>query len=282
MRRLWVVIVAASLGFGVLGFALLAGQGGSLLDGPGCRRFLWRAAESGQPPAPVACPNGPSPRRFVALTFGQSNGANYAQGRHAALPQVYFYEGSRCSAGRDPLPGAGGSGGSVWSRLGYELVRSGRYDTIVFAGIAVSATGMAQWRVGGLLHASLISALQEMRAQGLEPTHLLWQQGETDAKQQVPAATYRQLFLAMAQSIREAGFSAPLYIAVSTYCKGRRSDEIRHAQIALAHDTPELHLRPGPDTDALRGPRWRYDDCHFSSEGASAAAVLWARALGAE
>ncbi len=235
------------------------------------------AVIAGVPRREVDCPRGSHPRRLVALTFGQSNAANYVQGRHVSAAGVINYFRGLCYAGRDPLPGAGGTGGSVWSRWGDLLIASGDYDQVVIAGVAVSASGISRWTVGGDLHPRLIEALEGMRAQGLTPTHLLWHQGETDAKEGSSAEAYRRRFMAMIDSVRAQGITAPVLVATATYCHGRSSAELRAAQASLVDPGAGIHA--GPDTDALVGPQWRHDDCHFSEAGAARHAELWRDAL---
>ena len=268
-----IALVVSMLVVGGLGYAALSERG------RGLARMVthWRQPEpqviGGVPRVATECLRGADRRRFVALTFGQSNAANYVDGRHTATHNVTTYYEGRCYAGKDPVPGATGTGGSVWLRLGDALVASGRYDEAVFAGVAVSATSVDRWSVGGDLHERLIEVLKDMRARGLTPTHLLWHQGEADAKSATTAEAYREHFLRMVQGIRAAGISAPIYVAKASYCHGRSSDEIRAAQASLVD--LGAGILAGPDTDALRGPAWRHDDCHFSAAGADRHASLW-------
>jgi len=223
------------------------------------------------------CRTDDSPRRFVALAFGQSNAANSVQGRHHPGSGVLNFFAGRCFAGDDPIPGASGTGGSVWNRLGDLLMGSGRFDSVVLASIAVDASAIAQWSRGGELQPRLLASLEELRAHGLEPTHLLWHQGERDMQLGTDAPTYASHFSRLLASIRQAGFSAPVYVARASYCRGRRSEQVRTAQ----RDVVDVAagVLAGPDTDALVGPDLRHDDCHFSAAGADRHAALWRDAL---
>jgi len=243
------------------------------------RRALGPPAQviEGIPRRQLDCPRGNHSRRLVALTFGQSNAANYVRGRHKSKEGVINYFRGRCYAGQDPLPGATGTGGSVWSRLGDLLIVGGDYDEVVLVGVAVSATSVARWSVGGDLHPRLLDVLADMQSHGLAPTHLLWHQGETDAKEGTAAETYRHRFLAMLDALRARGFEAPVYVATASYCHGRSSAAVREAQAALVNPGAGIHA--GPDTDVLKGPGWRHDECHFSEQGAVRHAELWRDAL---
>ncbi len=187
-----------------------------------------------------------------------------------------FYDG-RCFAGEDPLPGATGTGGSVWNRLGDLLISSGRFDQVVMASIAVDSSGIAEWSPGGNLHPRLIAALGELRFHGLEPTHLLWHQGERDMQLGTSEASYAAHFYRLVASIRHAGFSTPVYVAGASYCRGRHSEKIRAAQLEVLDAAAGVFA--GPDTDSLVEPALRHDDCHFSATGADRHAALWRDAL---
>ncbi len=277
MQRNVTASIAAAILFSGLGYALTSESGRDLLRS---LREAWAPAIpviGGVPRRQLDCPLEQLPRRLVALTFGQSNAANYVRGRHKSKEGVINYFQGRCYAGQDPLPGATGTGGSVWSRLGDLLIAGGEYDEVVLVGVAVSATSVARWSVGGDLHPRLLDVLADLQSHGLAPTHLLWHQGETDAKEGTPAETYRRHFLAMLDALRARGVEAPVYVATASYCHGRSSAEIREAQAALVD--PGAGIRAGPDTDVLTGPRWRHDDCHFSEQGAVRHAELWRDAL---
>lgn len=223
------------------------------------------------------CPAMQSSRRLVVLAFGQSNAANSVRGRHRAERGVLNFHAGRCYAGEDPVPGATGTGGSVWNRLGDLLIASGRYDSVVLASIALDSSAIAQWSPGGDQHPRLLAALEELRAHDLEPTHLLWHQGERDMQLGTDVATYAGHFSRLVASIRDAGFEAPVHVALASYCGGRRSEQVRTAQRGVPETV--AGVQAGPDTDVLLGPALRHDDCHFSAAGAARHAALWRDAL---
>ena len=66
----------------------------------------------------VRCADIPRGSLMVALAFGQSNSANFAQTRSVSKSNVFSYYGGRCYVAQDPMPGATGIGGSVWPVLG--------------------------------------------------------------------------------------------------------------------------------------------------------------------
>ncbi len=219
-----------------------------------------------------------SGRVMVALAFGQSNAANSGETRYRPREDVYNVYRGKLYRARDPLLGATGRGGSVWTRLGDKLVATGHYDAVVFVPLAVGNTAIASWTVGGELHAGILNAVRDVQAQGLGVTHLLWHQGESDLN--TPADAYRSRFRAMLASIRSEGVDAPIYVSVATRChQGGPNETVRRAQQSLVD--PARNIYAGPDTDTL-GRRYRYDGCHFSAQGLERAAELWLRVLGLE
>ena len=66
---------------------------------------------------------------------------------------------------------------------------------------------------------------------GAKITGFLWQQGEAEAGlTDMSAKDYMSGFLEMLASIRAQGFSAPVYVAVSTICgDNRNAENIRRA-----------------------------------------------------
>ncbi len=216
-------------------------------------------------------------RTMVALVFGQSNAANSGVGRGVGGPGVYNFHKGKLYEARDPLLGATGGGGSVWTRLGPKLLGGDDYDAVVFAPVAVGGTAIREWTVGGELHPPLLKTVADLNRAGLLPTHLLWHQGETDNRAGTSGRDYREMFLRMLGSLRGRGVRAPVYVSVATRCGTTEpSEALRAAQRGLV--SAARNIRPGPDTDAL-GPGSRSDGCHFSEGGLERYADLWLAAL---
>jgi hypothetical protein len=212
---------------------------------------------------------------IVALVFGQSNSANSGESRKRANDGVYNFYRRKLYRAEDPLLGADGNKGSVWTRLGDKLLEEKLYDAIVFIPIGVSNTSIMRWTSGGDLHLRITNAINDTKKKGLKISHLLWHQGEADVK--VSKNEYKKAFLNMLWSIRIQGVEAPIYIAIATKC-GKRwgNTEIQEAQKELINISEGIY--PGPDTDSL-GFCYRYDGCHFSDEGLEEHAELWLETL---
>lgn len=215
-------------------------------------------------------------RVMVALVAGQSNAASHGATRYTPLEAVYAFAEGALYLAQDPLPNTTGHGGSVWSRLGDAVIQRGDYDAVVLVPLAVGGTPLRRWTLGGDLHPYLLETARQAQAAGLKFTHVLWHQGETDARQETPAATYQAMFLRLLASLRKAGVGAPVYVSQATVCNSLPDEAIRSAQRALVR--PSLGIYAGPDTDELQGA-YRYDGCHFSGAGLELAATLWLHAL---
>jgi hypothetical protein len=280
LTRRWQIYLLLALG--TVGLAL---AGGGLLS-PGGRQFLRHIKYDiilgqpliyGVPRQPVACNTLRGPGTMVVLAFGQSNSANFGRPRYQPDGAVFsFYQG-HCYRAEDPMPGAGGSGGSVWTRLGERIIGQSLARTVIFATIGFGGSQIARWSTGGDLHTRLLDTTAALKTAGLAPTHLFWHQGEADGARGTNAATYQNAFLDMLDSLRRHGVNAPIYVAVATYCHGQGSTELQQAQRGLVN--PAAQIYPGPDTDALTTVRLRYDDCHFSEVGLSEHAEAWLRSL---
>jgi hypothetical protein len=226
----------------------------------------------------VPCPLLLQPRTAVLLAFGQSNAANEGEAPYQPGEGVYNFNlfDGRCYVARDPLLGATGTGGSPWSRLGDKLIAAGMFERVLIVPIAVGASTVADWTPEGIHHARLLDAQRALAAHGLRIMHALWHQGEADAlhtTREEYVARFRRLLDAM----RAAGIDAPVYVAVASICRNRGSDAIRAAQREIAATLE--NVRPGPNTDALDRFVWRFDLCHFSTEGLDRHAELWLEAL---
>jgi len=216
-------------------------------------------------------------RVMVAIVFGQSNSANYGESRKRSKEGVYnFYKGKLYRAD-DPLLGATGDQGSVWTRLGDRIIEEKLYDEVIFIPIGIGSTSIARWTIGGDLHSRIINAISEVTQNGLKVTHLLWHQGESDIK--TSKQEYKKMFMDMLYDIRSRGIKAPIYVSIATRCERSILNEIQEAQAELVDISSGIY--PGPNTDGL-GFCYRYDGCHFSDEGLEKYAELWMEKLRAK
>jgi hypothetical protein len=247
-------------------------------------RRLPAAATKGLLSQPCSATQGQGLRLLV---LGQSNAANHGQpsplGSDLAGAQVF--DGQSCFALQDPLPGGTGSGASIWTQLPAALRKHGVTGRLSLSVLAVESTRINDWaRASSPLNERLRQQLAALQYAGWRPDLVLWQQGEADAMAGTSAADYQQDFEQLLQTLQAHGVTAPVMTALSTYCSGRTeagaaaANTIRAALTDLPGRLPQAVL--GPDTDGLTH-QYRWQRCHFSTTGLSAAAELWAKHIAA-
>ena len=206
---------------------------------------------------------------------GQSNAANYGSTRHTAREAVDNFDPAtgKCFAAADPLLGTDGAGGSFATRLGDILIQAGRYDRVIIVPLALASTSI--FVLNNEKAELLTNALSKVKAAALTPTHILFQQGEPDARLTTSAEQYVSQLHQLVTRFRAAGFDAPFYLSRSTKCGGgeQNTAAVRAGQLSAINDA--LNIRQGPDTDTI-GNDGRADGCHMNEAGTLANAALWA------
>lgn len=226
----------------------------------------------------VDCASFTDQKPLVLLALGQSNAGNHGSLSASADAPVLMMIGTHCLVANDPLPGATGSGGSIWRHLPTMLGNELAGRKVVLSVLAVDATSMNDWiRPGSAIGKRLADQIVALRRQGLSPDFLLWQHGEADARNGTSASHYLDGLEKLALLSEKAGTPAPLLLAHSTVCRSDPSKTIR----AAIDSATKMNIRfvAGPDTDLLLGDTYRHDGCHLNSAGQRAAARDWAAAL---
>jgi peptidoglycan/LPS O-acetylase OafA/YrhL len=200
---------------------------------------------------PIACEDGAP--ATVILVLGQSNAASHA----APIPPVgapsmrVFAEG-RCVLAADPLPGTTGGGSSLWSAVQEDWSAADPQLRLLWAPLAVGATAIARWTGPDPVHERLVAHLQSLRAAGLRVDRVVWQQGESDARDGTDAGDYLRALHALRALLDAHGVSAPMHVARSTFCRSAGTGAIGRALERHAASLAAARILPGPDTDALR------------------------------
>lgn len=216
-------------------------------------------------------------KTMTALLIGQSNAANSGDTLYRPRGAVYEFYRGKCYGSFDPVLGATGKGGSVWTRLADKLISAGVYNSVVFINVAVKGSEIKRWASGGDLYPRIDRAISGSKEASLRITHVLFHQGETDAYLKTGKEQYKESFLDMLGAIRGAGVNAPVYVSTASRSMNRVSKDIREAQAELA-----LANKKGPDTDKLNLLDDRYDGVHFSAKGMEKFAQLWFEVLSKE
>lgn len=236
----------------------------------------------------VDCADYQGSRSAVLLTFGQSNSANAGKDRYIPIGNVanFNFHDGKCYKAEDPLLGPDGDGGSVWGVLADKLIAAGEYDSALLIPFGIGGSSLGQWQADGFLHPILEHAAAVTLEKGIEPTHVLWHQGETDASEATSQEQYYSMFAAMLKSLRSYKVDAPVFPAIATHCQMAMLEDSPKpipGQAAVRKAQSQLHqlkgVYPGPDTDSIKGSLYRHDNCHFNAKGMQEHAELWFQAI---
>lgn len=245
----------------------------------------------------------------VFIVAGQSNAGNYgSEKQKTATRDVVTFDGRQWHLCEDPQRGAAGKGGSFLPAFGDALSVALQMPVAVVplamggtsvrewlpagsrmkqqptTGQNVKKVAEGEWEATGKLFASLTNRIAALGPQGFRA--VLWHQGESDAGQarggypadrQITGAQYTEFMRVLIRASRTAaGWDVPWFVAQTTYHseKDPADEEFRAAQAALWKDG---FARPGPDTDALRGPL--RDGVHFNAAGLRKHGELWAEKI---
>lgn len=232
----------------------------------------------------IPCPQ-QTPRTKVLLLIGQSNAGNHAEQDFQTQygEKVVNWSGNHCYLAASPLLGSTGRGGESWTLLGNLLVESGLADQVLLVPAAVSGTGIARWQAGGNLNRMLLNLLAGLRPR-YRITQVLWHQGEADANLKTSQADYRKMFLSLAQSLRQAGVKAPIFVSVASICGQDPAWHPDNPVVVAQQSLPDplRQIYAGVNTDQLLLPQDRMDGCHFSRTGQEKFARAWLERLRAD
>ena len=219
-------------------------------------------------------------RTAAILIFGQSNGANSGAEPYTPKRRVYNFNlfDGHCYVAQDPLLGCTESRGNVVTRMADMLIERDVFDSVLLAPIGVGGSRIEEWTPGGVRHRRLQVAIQRARERQIEFTHLLWHQGESNARADGDGERYAACFRSIHAAIRRYGVGAPIFVAQATVCRSPPNEAIRAAQRAVVD--PKLGIFAGPDTDTI-GLEHRFDDCHMAASGLVMHAEMWTEILSA-
>lgn len=236
----------------------------------------------------VPCSDYQGENAAVLMTFGQSNSANAGKDRYIPAGRVanFNFHDGRCYVAEDPLLGPDGMGGSVWGVLADKLLAADKYKRVLIVPFGIGGSSLSQWQADGFLHPVLEKAARVTIEQGVQPTHVLWHQGEADTQEGTSEDDYVVMFETLVAHLREYGITAPIFPAIATHC------QIPFLEISPGYEKNQATVRAaqqrlpvlpgvysGPDTDSIQGELYRHDNCHFTAKGIQAHAGLWFDAI---
>ena len=220
---------------------------------------------------------------MIALTFGQSNAGNRGQTPYTPHNSsvLNYFEGKLYRA-KDPLLGATGPGGSVWTHLGDLLIDSGLYKKVIFIPIAIGNTDIKCWASGECFQ-KLEATLRKLDSERIKLTHIFWHQGESDNLENTPKKEYKLALKIILETLRNHHQAAGFYVSIASYHNSATTKPlgvdtiIRQAQKEFIAEHKGVLF--GPDTDQLIYAIHRHDGVHFSDFGMKAFAALWFKAI---
>lgn len=224
----------------------------------------------------------PGERTLVLIGAGQSNmasseNANYVPVNAAKVDNLNIYDGGLYET-RDPVLGAGvySLGGNWMVRLADKLISASHCDRVILSSVALGSTSVFDWAPGGTMYPTLVAVNRRLAALGIAASAFLWAQGETDNVNATTQAAYQAALTAMIAGIRAHGFVAPWLIGKSTYTGGSTSPAVRAALSAVLNGAD---IRAGGDTDSVTAVGDRWDDVHYTAQGAGVVSTLWFNAV---
>jgi hypothetical protein len=221
-----------------------------------------------------------TPRTMVAFVFGQSNSANHGDEKFRAhSPAVANFWNGKYFAAEDPLLGASGDGGSPWTLMADKVIEVGAFDGVILIAAGVGAVPVEAWTTGGTLNGMLEKRLAETKDVGLNVTHFLWHQGESN-NSPAGAANYDTAMQPIIALTKRYFPQSKFFVAQATLCGPGSvpNVELQKIQLGLSR-LPGVFA--GPNTDEIIGVVDRFDGCHLNGRGLEKHAAGWAAAIAA-
>lgn len=234
-------------------------------------------------------------RNCVLILAGQSNMSNEAPTAYTPTyasqvdnfniydRQMYAASGVLLGCGWLYTSLGGSAAGHCGGRIADGLIAAGKFDRVILAPVAIGATTVANWDIGGPLYNRIGVAIARLAQVGITPSlanttfAVLWGQGESDGAT-VPA-DYQFALQRVISRAREYGHTGRFLVARQTMGSGITWPMIQAAQAAVVgYDS---NVFAGANADII-DTSFRYPDgTHFSDSGAQFYANLWINALAA-
>lgn len=226
--------------------AIAAGTAGVRLHSKG-----WTHVVSGLPHFPQAC----DVRSHPILVLGQSQASNTGPLRDNSVIQAFALEEGSCYHLRDPMPGTGGRGGSIWPRFANSL-----NQPVTITNLAISGSSIEEWtnprQIKKIQH-----ALKGFKDKGFSSPTIIWMQGETNAARHDTSEHY-ELELRKLMSI--APYNQWI-ITRESICRpiSLPSAALNQARDRVAKRFPRVVF--GPNLDTIPLSQRQPDRCHMTS-----------------
>jgi len=214
-------------------------------------------------------------KTIVAFVFGQSNSANSGGERFQAnSDNVFNYFDNHYYIASDPLLGASGNAGSMWTITANKLIQKKIADKVILIAAGIGGTSIKQWRNGGDLNGMLDNRLKEAKENHIHITHFFWHQGESDNG--TYESEYKNGLTEVIQLTQHYYPDAKFFVSqASAHCPNTSSDTILKSQREI---TKLNNVFMGPNTDLISAND-RWDGCHLSGRGVEKASNAWVKLI---
>ncbi len=225
----------------------------------------------------------------IMLSVGQSLSSNFSGTSYTATQpgsQNWNLYDRKIYASADPLlttqiqTSAGLGNGNYLSRLEDKLIVLGKFDRIILAAIADGGTTVADWAPGGKMNARLYNTVAALINQFGRITLIHYGQGEADNAAGTTQAAWQASFAQVVATIRAAGSTAKICVAVETYQSGVASATIRAAQMAVVNGSDIVQCAD-IDPPVIPNAERQADQTHMNATGADHRATLDAAIINA-
>lgn len=230
--------------FGIIVFGLVAFVSGRVLS-KGLAHSI-----AGLPHIPTACDTHSHP----ILVIGQSQASNTGPVRSISDIKAFALDQETCYHLRDPMPGSGGRGGSLWPRFANAV-----HQPVTIINLAISGSAIELW-TGKEQITKIRGALADFKKLGFADPTIIWMQGETNAARHDTAEHYEaqlRALLATAPTNRWIITRESICSKIDT-----PSSALNVARDRVAAAFPRVTI--GPDLDTIPLSYRQEDRCHMT------------------
>jgi hypothetical protein len=222
----------------------------------------------------------PSERTGLYLVIGDSLSCNTSTTAYAPasgkVEQVNIYDRAAYEVA-DPMLGVSLSGGSIWSRLGDELIDRDYLDRIIFVNCAGGGLSSSDFVPTGSQSQRLRAALFCTRLLAMPVTAVLYGHGTNDSA----GDQWSQCFASILAFVRGHNVKAPFMVMKATWQGSAINSDIRTAMDDVVDG---IDVLAGPDIDppVIGLSERESDGIHPNGAGQDHAASLWADCIEAD
>lgn len=167
--------------------------------------------------------------------------------------------------------------GNFLTRVADSLITAGTYARVIVQPLGVSSTVFADWEPSGAINGRIGVGYRRLLAAGLTPTGVVIMIGPNDKNIGTGQSAATTSLSNIISSVRDLGITCPIFIPRHSIFALVASSAVQLAQGAVL-DSPN-RVYTGGDMDSLTASGNYWDNTHFNSTGAAAAAALLVAAI---